>query len=192
MTDRFRPDPGLQGIAPTVQLRLQERAMLIDGAWCRGNEARVAREVLEDAFAQCGAHEGTVWLLNGDSLVPAVNTGPNAGSLLDTFRQPLARGLIGMVAVTEQAYCENDVAADPRRDATLDTMLGVRTAAMMAVPLVVGGAVRGVVSCVQFHGASAPAGFSPQHLEQLERGVSVAGRLFDIVLLDGLLGLQGG
>jgi putative methionine-R-sulfoxide reductase with GAF domain len=192
MTDRFRPDPGLQSIAPIVQLRLQERAALIDGAWYRGRDARLAREVLEDAFAQCGAHEGTVWLIDGDSLVPAVNTGPNAARLVDSFRQPLARGLIGMVAVTEQAYCENDVAADPRRDATLDTMLGVRTSAMMAVPMVVGGAVRGVVSCVQFHDSPAPQGFLPQHLEQLERAVSVAGRLCDIVLLDGVLGLQGG
>jgi hypothetical protein len=133
-----------------------------------------------------------LWLLDGESLVPAINTGPNAARLLDTFRQPLARGLIGMVVVTEQAYCENDVAADPRRDATLDTLLGVRTAAMMAAPMVLGSAVRGVVSCVQFHGETMPAGFEPQHLEHLERTVSVAGRLLDLVLLDGVLGLQGG
>jgi hypothetical protein len=191
MPNRFRPDPELVGSAPLLARRLQERAALLDGAWWRGTQATLPRELILESFARCGAHEGTIWLLKEAVLVPAVNTGPHAAALVDTFEQSIERGIIGMVAVTEQAFGENDVASDPRRDATLDTTLGVQTLAMMAVPLVFAGGVRGVVSCVQLRDDRPAPGFQPQHLETLERDVNVAGRLVDLILLDGVLGLNG-
>ena len=192
MMQRFRPDPELQALSPVVARRVAERGALATGAWLRGDATRLARELVTDVFTRCEASEGTVWLLHGDALVPAINTGPHAVRLVDLFQQPVSRGIIGMVAVTEQAFCENDIAASAQRDGTLDTLLGVQTSAMMAVPLVFGGAVRGVVSCVQFAGDGAARGFAAGQLELLEREVHVAGRLLDLVLLEGVLGLHGG
>lgn len=187
---RFRPDPELSAAAPLVSLRLRERAESLDGAWFRSAQAALPRGMIRDAFTRCGAHEGTLWLLQGDMLVPAVNTGPRADVLVDVFRQPIAHGIIGMVAVTEAAFCENDIRRNVLRDATLDTMLGVETVAMLAVPIVFGGGVRGVVSCVQLRDDRPAPGFTPAHLDTLERETSIAGRLIDLTLIDSILGLQ--
>ncbi len=190
MSHRYRPDPELQLLTPRVAQHLHARGGLVDGPWLRSEQPRLARECLVAAFVHCGADEGTVWLLHDGALVPALNSGAHAARLIDTFRQPVSRGIIGMVAVTEQAYCENDVADDTRRDGTLDALLEVQTSAMMAVPFVFAGAVRGVVSCVQFVQDAPRRGFAPAHLDQLEREVHVAGRLLDLALLDGLFGLH--
>ncbi len=192
MPHQFRPDPALASVGPMLVQRLHERASLLDGPWFRSTQAALPRDVIEEAFDRCGAHEGTVWLARDGDLIPAVNTGPHAALLLDTFRQPIAHGLIGMVAVTQQSFCENDIARHALRDATLDAMLGVETVAMMAVPLVFGGGVQGVVSCVQLSAGTPASGFSPAHLESFERDVNVAGRLVDLALLDSVTGLTGG
>lgn len=187
---RFRPDPEVSAMAPLVSRRLHERAALLDGAWFRSAQSALPRRMLSDAFTRCGAHEGTLWLVQDDTLVPAVNTGPHADALMDVFRQPIARGIIGMVVATETAFCENDIEHNARRDATLDTMLGVETMAMLAVPMAFGGSVRGVVSCVQLRDDRPAPGFTPEHLEALERETGIAGRLIDLTLLDSILGLQ--
>ena len=191
MPNRFRPDPELSTGTPFLQQRLQERATLVDGAWLRSAPAALARTVIESAFVQCGASEGTIWLLRGAVLVPATNTGPNAMSLIDQYEQPVERGLIGMVAVTEQAFCERDMRGNAQMDGTLDTRLGVQTTAMMAVPLSFGGALRGVVSCVQLAGQPDLRPFGPEDLDLLERQVSAAGRLLDLALLESIMGLPG-
>jgi transcriptional regulator with GAF, ATPase, and Fis domain len=192
MPHRFRPDPALASVGPMLLQRLHERGALLDGAWFRTAQASLPREVIVHAFARTGADEGTVWLLRDAMLIPAINTGPNESQLIDTFRQPVTHGIIGMVAVTEQSFCENDIATNAMRDDTLDGKLGVQTQAMMAVPLVFAGGVQGVVSCVQFRDAEPATGFTPAHLESLEREVHVAGRLIDLALLDSVTGLQGG
>jgi GAF domain len=191
MPNRFRPDPELSTGTPLLQQRLQERAGLVDGAWLRSAPAALARTIIESAFVQCGASEGTIWLLRGAMLVPATNTGPNAMSLIDRYEQPVERGLIGMVAVTEQAFCERDMRGNAQMDGTLDTRLGVQTTAMMAVPLAFGGALRAVVSCVQLAGQPDLRPFGPEDLDLLERQVSAAGRLLDLALFESILGLPG-
>lgn len=192
MPHRFRPDPDLSIHASTLQQRLRERGAMVDGAWIRGAQAALPCDVIAASFARCGAEEGTLWLIRGAVLIPAFNTGPSADALVDVYQQPIDRGIIGMVAVTEQAFCENDMPRNARRDATLDTQLGVQTLAMMAVPLVFAGGVRGVVSCVQLAGVAPAVGFAAHHLEALERDVTIAGRLLDLTLLESVMGFSGG
>jgi transcriptional regulator with GAF, ATPase, and Fis domain len=191
MPNRFRPDPELSLMGPVLLQRVQECGALVDGAWLRSPQSALPRDVITSAFERCGAHEGTIWLLRDGALVPAVNTGPHAAELLDVYRQPIEKGIIGMVAVTEQGFCENDIAQNALRDSTLDHALGEQTVAMMAVPLVFAGGVRGVVSCVQLRSEAAAPGFTPAELETLERDVNVAGRLIDLSLLDSVMGLHG-
>lgn len=192
MPHQFRPDPALASVGPMLLQQLHERGAMLDGPWFRSTQASLPRDVIEEAFDRCGAHEGTVWLVRDGDLIPVVNTGPNAALLVDSFRQPIAQGLIGMVVVTQQSFCENEIAQHAQRDATLDTKLGVETVSMMAVPLVFGGGVQGVVSCVQLRGETPARGFTPAHLESFERDVNVAGRLIDLALLDSVTGLTGG
>lgn len=189
MPNRFRPDPVLALNASALMQRIAERGALVDGAWMRSVQAALPRDVIAASFLRCGAHEGTLWLVRGSVLVPAFNTGAHAAALVDRFEQPIERGIIGMVAVTEQAFCENEMTRNTVRDSTLDTRLGVVTSAMMAAPLAFGGALRGVVSCVQLAGTTPAPGFSAHHLETFERDVNVAGRLLDLALLESVIGL---
>ncbi len=106
---------------------------------------------LQILFGTISAHEGTLWLLNDrmECLVPAWNSGPNANAFVGNFRQPLTSGLISLVCITGQAICENEVYQHAGQDPRLDQQLGVKTCSMIAVPVLVDGEVKGIVSCVR-------------------------------------------
>jgi hypothetical protein len=152
------------------------------------------RRVLERGFAEAGADEGTVWLLDGagEALVPALNTGPNAGRLVGQFRQPLNAGLICMVFASEQPFLENDVAKAPQQSKLLDSMLAVQTRAMLAVPFQFLRACRGVISCVQLQTADQPGesrpGFRPEHLAGLQLAATLLSQLLEYRLLGRAVG----
>ena len=137
--------------------------------------------ILERAFTRVRADEGTVWLLDKTQthLVPAWNSGPDAARFVGTHRQPLERGLISLVCISEQPLCENEVYRHAGQDPTLDRALGRLTCAMIAVPLRAGGEMRGVVSCVKLKDASSaaadPEGFGPQDLEHVVSAAHAAG-----------------
>ena len=94
------------------------------------------RWVLEHGFSQAQAHEGTIWLTDAaeEHLVPAYNTGPHSDKLVGNFQQPIKEGIICMVMASEQPFVENDVAKNSQQSRRLDTMLGVETFALIAVP----------------------------------------------------------
>jgi GAF domain-containing protein len=145
--------------------------------------SRLAASRLATAYVTIGADEGTLWLLDEtkEALVPVWNSGPRAEEFVGKHRQPLSAGLISVVCLTEQALCENEVYRHAGQDTTLDRRLGVLTCSMMAVPLRVGGEVRGVVSCVKLKknaGDPDPAGFSQTDLEVLRAAVARMGAEF--------------
>src|SRR5690606_7786244 len=70
----------------------------------------VSLGLLCDAFLNAGGCEGTIWLFDekvGD-LVAVFNSGADADSLIG-FRQPLGQGIISLVFVQQQPYCENEI-----------------------------------------------------------------------------------
>lgn len=99
------------------------------------------------------ATEGTLWLLDEarQYLVPVWNSGPAADRFVGSFVQPLSSGLISLVCITELALCENAVDQNGRQDPTLDRQLGLKTEAMIAVPLYFHDQLRGIISCVKLH-----------------------------------------
>lgn len=122
---------------------------------------------LAAAFLAANADEGTVWLVNpdGTGLVAQYNSGPDAERIVG-FQQPLGSGLISMVFETEQAFCENEVQRNAAQDKRLDQRLGKATQSLIAVPLIIGGEVCGVVSCVQL---SRTDGFTGRDLDLVAR-----------------------
>ena len=155
------------------------------------------REILIDAFARAGAHEGSVWMLNTERncLVPRFNNGPNAVNFIGHFEQPLDAGMISTVFATCQPLCENSVRRDPRQDKRLDEQLGVQTVAMIAVPLHFAGELRGVISAVQLSPAAPdapePPGFSLENLNAIRAAALLLSRLLEHRLLTLVLGWEG-
>jgi len=196
MTPRLNllPEPAFAELHPLLAERLAQVGNGVHAAQFEPLLDPLARRVLEKGFAQAGAHEGTVWLLDedGQHLVPAYNTGPHAGQLVGKFKQPLSSGLICMVFATERPFLENDVWRHAQQSKLLDAELGTQTWAMIAVPFCFLKACRGVVSCVQLKRPDAPAPdpprFRPEHLAHIEHATALLARLVEFRLLGQVVG----
>lgn len=198
MTNRITvlPDDRLTAVRAVVESRLRQAAELV----CQDGFADFFDAEMQQVFhigvARCGAHEGSVWLLDAErsALVPRFNNGPDAANFVGRFRQKLDAGIISVVVATEQPMCENAMQDNTRRDPTLDSELGVRTCAMLAVPFYFAGELRGVLSAVQLAKGdiAAPelAGFPPEALGILQTTAAILARLLERRLLGDLLGLE--
>ncbi|HEV2208302.1 MAG TPA: hypothetical protein VG167_05965 [Verrucomicrobiae bacterium] len=172
----------IEGLAASI--RPEQLAQLLDPLMCR---------TLVQGFAQAGADEGTLWVVDGagESLVPAYNTGPQAGDLVGRFEQPLRTGLISMVFASEQPFLENEVWKNSSQSKLLDEKLQVQTWAMLAVPFYLWRRCRGVISCVQLKRGqeeATPPGFRPENLSSIEQVSLLLTRLLDFRLVSGAMG----
>lgn len=189
--ERFAP------LRPAVEARLREAAQQTCAEGFDDVFDQPMRALLVDAFARVGAHEGTVWLLDParEALVPRFNTGPHAEKFVGQFRQSLRSGMISMVVAMEQPICENDVHKNAQQDRSLDQKLELQTCAMLAVPFLFAGELRGVVSCVQLRRSDSveadPPGFRVEHLQALQLKVGILSRLIEARLLALCLGMEG-
>ncbi len=196
MVDRltFLPHPEMEPLIGDLETRLKNMAAMICQKNYRYFQDELMEQVLREGFARANAAEGTVWLLDQkrENLVPVFNTGPNAKEFVGNFRQTLKTGIVSMVAVSEQSFCENRVWENADQDKTLDEKLKVRTHAMAVVPLYYGSDLRGVVSCVQLfvEGQREPDGFTRDSLQELELAVEVFSKLIDYRLLTAAIGLE--
>src|SRR5258706_8773534 len=153
------------------------------------------RRIVKNGFIEASAHEGTIWLVDHteEFLVPVFNTGPHASDIVGKFKQPLSTGLVSMVFATEQPFMENEVSRNAQQSKLLDTHLQVQTHALIAVPLHVLNACRGVVSCVQLKtaGEGQTPGFRPEHLATVQATTALLTRLIEYRLLSRIVGLEG-
>lgn len=152
------------------------------------------RDVLRQGFAEAGAHEGTVWLVDeaNKNLAPAYNTGPQAARIIGKFKQPLNSGLVCMVFASEQPFLENEVSKDAHQNKALDSLLQTETFAMIAVPFHLLGECQGVISCVQLKRPQTtedpPPGFRPEDLVRVQRMTAVFSQLVEYRILCRTIG----
>jgi GAF domain-containing protein len=190
------PEEKFSGLRSSVQERLKVAATFACGETFRGLLDSGIVGLLDCAFQNVGAHEGTIWLLNTgkDALVPRFNTGARAREFVGRYHQPLTSGLVSVVFHTEQPLSENGVYRSTRHDKTLDLQLGLHTCAMIAVPFNFCGEVRGVLSCVQVKPAAGdepdPPGFTEDHQRVVQMVASAVGRLIEGKMLRLCIGLE--
>jgi len=190
------PEEGFAALRPLVIARIRDTARRACGELFEALLPGNARRLLTECFVRIGAHEGTVWLIDDarEALVPRFNSGPKAQDLVGVLRQPLDRGIISLAFVSEQSICENDVYRNDRQDRTIDEKLDQLTCAMLAVPIVFGREMRGVISAVKLKARESdtadPIGFSSEDLRFAELVTSTVGCLLDAKLLELCLGLE--
>lgn len=185
------PDPAFLNLKPVLSERLERIAATLQPEQFASLLDPLMRQTIEHGFAEAGADEGTVWLLDqvGENLVPAWNSGPHAGQLVGKFKQPLKAGLICMVFSSEQPFLENEVWKNSRQSKLLDSMLEVQTSAMIAVPFYFLRACRGVVSCVRLtKPESETPGFLPEHLTHVQRAAAILSQLVELRLISSTVG----
>lgn len=152
--------------------------------------------LLRQVMAATRASESAVWVADPEQvhLVPVVGLGPLAPRYVQRFAQPLASGLVSMVYDSGQSFCENDVESHPGHSPGLDLELGMRTRAMMAVPLHYAGRLRGVLTAVHLAKPDDPPGgdrsFAATDLATFERVGQCLRKLIDLRLIEMLLGWE--
>lgn len=205
-------DPELSPLADQLSARrelfaahcLKEKASaLVDGL-----PARLTDTVLKSI----GADEGSLWLAvdDGQALLPIWNNGPDAARFVGSFKLPVTQGISGFVFTSGIAACEAEVCFNQRQHRELDRSLGVLTWAMLAVPLVFGGAARGVITAVRLIRLSdlpdlkrvpesraelpadyqTPAAFGLADLSAMETTAGAVGRLIEHRLTAWVLGIE--
>ena len=158
----------------------------------------LAKNTLLGTFRKIGAGHGAIWLVDrtGDNLVPVFGCGEHADEFLNgKFKLPTNQGLISMVFATGQPFCENNIHQNPGHSPLLDRKLGVRTEAMIAIPLTFANSLRGIISCVHLsedHTEQEPKIFSGVNLGDLELASATIARLLDLTLIEQILGWQDG
>jgi len=181
-------------MASALAGRLRQIGSSIHAAEFRALLDPLICQTLRRGFAEAGAHEGTVWLLDeaGENLEPAYNTGPGAEKFVGSFKQPLGSGLICMVFASQQPFLENEVYRNGQQSKLLDSRLQTQTHAMIAVPFHLLHDCRGVVSCVQLKSAGEagpdPPGFKPGHLEDVQRTAAIVSQLIEFRVLSLAIG----
>jgi len=187
-------DPTFESQTPALVERLRQRGSSIHAREFRALLDPLLRQTLQRGFADAGADEGTVWLVDeaGENLEPAYNTGAHAEKFVGSFKQPLGAGLICMVFASQQPFLENEICRNTQQSKLLDSRLQTQTHAMIVVPFHFLHDCRGVISCVQLKcpGAAGPdpAGFKPEQLEELQRTAAIAAQLIDFRVLSLAVG----
>jgi hypothetical protein len=188
------PDPAFLELRPKLVDRLARIGAEIHAEEFRELFDPLKQEIFCRAVDEVGAHEGTIWLVDveGNCLVPAFNTGNMAQKFVGKFKQPLDSGLISMVFASEQPFIENEVFQNPTKSNLLDSLLFVKTNALLAVPFYFLGACRGIISCVHLGhpecSDSESVGFNPTHLVLIQRAGILLSSLIEHELLSSIVG----
>lgn len=146
------------------------------------------RYVLEQSFHKAGAHGGLIWLLDESKeyLIPAFGVGPVSERLVLQHQQPVREGIVSMVMMSEQPFCENEVYKNAHHSKRVDEKLQLLTYAMIVVPFYFLRQCRGVISCVKVQTAPdkpPPDGFGIDDLRTVQRAAAVLTELIDYRLL---------
>lgn len=190
------PDPRITDALPKINERIEARRtaiatdrplfdQLVDGSM---------RRFFSQTLAATSATEGTIWVLDetAECLTPMHNTGPDAETLIGNYRQPLDRGIISTVLVTQRGVSESLVYQNSDHDASVNELIGNVTVHMIAVPWFVDGNPAGIVSAVKLKTADEedPPSFDAHSFEIIGGFASVLGEIIDARLLRGILSNQ--
>ena len=140
----------LEQEAEVLALFMESMATLIDAVERpkRENEAlTLLSEVLDIAIRAIGARDGSLLVPDGETgeLVFVLVKGESTKANLIGRRVPAGRGIAGWVAENRRGTTVNNVAADERFYPELDVELDYRTISLLAVPLLGGNRLLGVV-----------------------------------------------
>jgi len=148
----------LQGMGPPLGSYAEYEAWMDTqaGAICRGEwdgwPCESGFGLLRDAVVASGADQGALWLVDDwkHELRPCFSSARDSDRFLQEIRQPLSSGLISMVFFTEHAICEAHVGSRSEYCSDIDSRLGARTQAMVAIPIFFAQRCRGIFSAVIF------------------------------------------
>jgi GAF domain-containing protein len=144
---------GLEQEAEVLRLFMDSMATLIEAVERpkRDTEAlALLSEVLDTAIRAIGARDGSLLVPDDETgeLVFVLVQGESTKANLIGRRLPAGRGIAGWVAENRRGTTVNNVPADERFYPELDVELDYRTSSLLAVPLLGGNRLLGVVEVI--------------------------------------------
>jgi GAF domain-containing protein len=144
---------GLEQEAEVLRLFMDSMATLIEAVERpkRDTEAlTLLSEVLDTAIRAIGARDGSLLVPDDETgeLVFVLVQGESTKANLIGRRLPAGRGIAGWVAENRRGTTVNNVPADERFYPELDVELDYRTSSLLAVPLLGGNRLLGVVEVI--------------------------------------------
>lgn len=175
------PMPDAEDVEPRVSQHLEALRLRTAGESFHMIFTVGMGRLISLALGSCGADEGSLWIADkeGEVLVPVFNSGPDAAKFLAEVRQPVSRGLTGMVYTIGHGCAEADVFRQRGHDPTADEKMGLHTCSLMAVPVSFLGGIRGVLTAVKVKKRAVPELPDPPPFlgAQLEICATAAGAL---------------
>jgi hypothetical protein len=189
------PDKRLLALAPHLSQWLETTG---DGITPKTFEYLVdglMERLLRSMCLMCNASATAIWIVSQEekALIPVWNS--SQAEFVNTYRQPLDRGIVSMVFSTEMPFLETSPQTNIAFDPTLDTQLNNRTNAIMAAPFYFLRACRGVISSVQLAGGNEPPRereFAAHDLEHLDMVTTIVGGIIDRRILETYIGFGEG
>lgn len=130
-----------------------------------GDTRTAASRALEAARSVVSCESGAVLLVEGNYLRFVVADGPE-GPTLEGVRLPATTGVAGHAVQTQRPQVVDRAAASFRHYRAIDDITGYTSRGILAVPVIAGGVVLGVIELVNPPEGSS---FAPADVERVER-----------------------
>lgn len=185
-------DLELTEYAPTIERKLARAAESITPEAFKSTLGDPGKSMLRAIMESVKGDSTSIWLADiAENNLIVTHSTPNEE--LVGLSIPISEGLTSLVYASEQSICENNVYQNANHSKHVDDTVGQITSSMIATPFYFGGALQGVVSCVQIkesEDAPDPKGFSARDLGRIRRLSTVIERLVNYKLLTQLIGIE--
>lgn len=177
-------DPALSGTSARLTECVQRSLEIMQPSEAAGLVTPAMAALVADLLELIRADGGTLWLLcPGTAALEAVFN-PMEPEIAGK-RQPLASGIISLVLATGEAACVSSVPDHTRHSPGIDMALGKTTRSMIAVPFLLGGSARGVLTAVRF---TEDEGFGDRETAVIGRCAEILAKLMVQNLASAILG----
>jgi DNA-directed RNA polymerase specialized sigma24 family protein len=177
-------DSSLSGIGARLTDCIRNSLEILQPSEAVGLIPQTLLDSFADGLEHMAADGGTLWLLCPGSAALEAVCNPLEPEIAGK-RQPLASGIVSLVLATGESACVSGVSAHQRHSPVIDIALGKTTRHMIAVPFVLAGPVRGVLTAVRLVSEQP---FGNRETAMLERHSEILAAGFICSLTERILG----
>jgi DNA-directed RNA polymerase specialized sigma24 family protein len=145
-------DPQLSGVSARLTECIVRSLEILNPAEAVGFVTPAMSGIFAGLLASIGADGGTLWMLCPGAAALEAVFNPLEPEMAGK-RQPLVSGIVSLVLATGEPVCVSGVSTHRNHSPAIDIALGKTTHAMIAVPFMLSGTARGVLTAVRLtHG----------------------------------------
>ncbi len=177
-------DPELSGVSARLTECVRRSLEILNPAEAAGLVTPSMSECFADLLTLAGADGGTLWMLCPGAPTLEAVFNPLEPEIAGK-RQPLVSGIVSLVLATGEPVCVSGVTGHRSHSPAIDIALGKTTQGMIAVPFVLAGTARGVLTAVSL---SRDEAFGERETRIVARYAEILANLMERNLISKILG----